>query len=403
MNLKLPVREAPKVVPGTEPYRTLFPIGIGIGLYGVGLWLVHAAGWIPYPGAAHSALLIQGFQQSFILGFLMTAMPAFLHAPHCHRGEQAAAVSLLAAFAVLAALGWVAAAEIAYVGTLLVPVFMVVRRVLARQAGPPPEEFALVAAGFATGIVGAIWTAGAAAGLWTEPVARYGLRLVAYGTVLMVVLGVGGLLVPTFMAMKEPLTIPGLAKAHERGPRRVLYATIIVSLLASLALEAAHRPVAGAWTRALVGSVVLLWVWKIFRTPGRADRLSFALWSAGWLLFAGLWAGVLFPLRPLVGAHIVFIGGFGFLTLGIATRVVVRHGGHPLPLESRVIGTASIVLLGAALVARVAAEAPDPASAARTTALAVAAAAWIGAWGLWGSKAIPLVRRRPERASLPPR
>lgn len=403
MTLRLAVREAPKVVPGTEPYRVLFPIGIGIGLYGVGLWVIHALGWIPYPGSAHAALLIQGFQQSFILGFLMTAMPAFLHAPHCRRGEMVAALGLLAAFALLAAIGWVAAAEIAYVGTLLVPVYMAASRVIARQAGPPPEEFILVAAGFATGIVGAVWTAGGAAGLWAEPTARYGIRLVAYGTVLMVVLGVGGLLVPTFMAMKEPLTIPGIAKAHQRGPRRILYAIIVVSLLASLALEAAHRPVTAAWTRALVGSVVLLWVWKLFRSPGRADRLSYALWSAGWLLFVGLWAGALFPQRPLVGAHIVFIGGFGFLTLGIGTRVVVRHGGHPLPLEARVIGTASLVLLGAALVARVAAETPDPASSARTTLLAVAAAAWIAAWGLWGWKAIPLVRRRPAKPSLPPR
>jgi len=396
MNLPLPVREAPKVIPGREPYRVLFPLGIAVGLAGVGLWIAHAAGLLAYPGTLHAMLLIQGFQQCFILGFLMTAMPAFLHAPHCDRIELAAAVGLLTAFVVLAGAGLVPAAQFAYAGTLLVPVAMVIRRVAAGRAGAPPEEFALVAAGFAVGLCGAVWTAGVAGGAWGEPIPRFGTRLVAFGMILPVVLGVGGLLVPTFMAMKKPLTIPGLAVAHQRGPRRVLYALVVVGLLASLLLEARHQPALGSVLRAVVGSTVLLWVWKLFRLPGRPDRLSYALWSAGWLLFIGLWASVLVPQRPLVGEHIVFVGGFGFLTLGIATRVVVRHGGHPLALESRVIGTAALVLLGAAVLGRLGAEAPDPASPDRIVLLAAAAAAWVCAWGIWVAKAAPLLRVRPR-------
>jgi hypothetical protein len=220
--------------------------------------------------------------------------------------------------------------------------------------------------------------------------------------ILPVVLGVGGLLVPTFMAMREPLTIPGIAKAHERLPRRVLYALIVPALLGALWLEAVHRSATGVLLRALVGSTMLLWVWKLYRLPGRADRLSYSLWSAGWLLFAGLWASVALPRHPLVGEHIVFVGAFGFLTLGIATRVVVRHGGHPLHLESRVIGTAALVLLGSALAVRVGAETQDAASSLRVNLLAAAAAAWIGAWGLWGSKAVPLVRRKPAKSPAGP-
>jgi uncharacterized protein involved in response to NO len=395
MSVQLPVREAPKVVPGAEPYRLLFPIGVAIGFVGVGLWIAHAFGWIPYPGTPHAALLLLGFQQCFVLGFLMTAMPAFLHAEHCRPEERAAAVLLVVASALATLLGWSAAASLLYLGTLLVPIWMAVRRVAGGKSGAPPEEFILVASGFLMGIVGAVWSAGSAAGLWIDPTPRFGLRLIGLGMILPVVLGVGGLLVPTFMAMREPLTIPGLARAHQRGPRRALYAAVVLLFVGALALEANRRPADAAWLRAIVGSLILLWVWKLFRPPGRADRLSYSLWSAGWLLFAGLWLAVLVPSRPLLGEHVIFLGGFGFLTLGIATRVTVRHGGYPLEWESRVIGAAALVLLGAALFTRALSEGVDPASATRTWLLAGAAAAWIGAWGRWAWKAVPLALRKP--------
>ncbi len=402
MGIPLPVREAPKVVPGREPYRRLFPLGIAIGMTGVGLWIAHAAGWIPYPGNPHAALLLLGFQQCFILGFLMTAMPAFLHAPHCRPEELAAAFFLVSAASFSALVGWASAAGLFYVGSLGVPIWMAVRRIAGRQAGPPPEEFILVAAGFVTGMVGAIWMSGAAAGLWVEPSPRFGLRLIGFGMILPVVLGVGGLLVPTFMAMREPLTIPGLARAHQRGPRRALYLLVVLLLVGAVALEGRGEPIAAAWVRALVGSALLLWVWKLFRLPGRADRLSYSLWTAGWLLFAGLWLGVLVPARPLLGEHVIFLGGFGFLTLGIATRVVVRHGGYPLVLESRVIGTAALVLLGLALLTRAFSESLDPAGATKTWFLAGAAAAWMAAWGRWAWKAVPLALRLPPPTKSAP-
>ncbi|MEK7315042.1 MAG: NnrS family protein, partial [Candidatus Eisenbacteria bacterium] len=204
-----------------------------------------------------------------------------------------------------------------------------------------------------------------------------------------------GLRVPTFLAMREPRTIPGLARAHERGPRRALYAVIVLLLVGAVALEGRGHSVAAAWVRAVVGSALLLWVWKLFRLPGRADRLAYSLWSAGWLLFVGLWLGVLAPAAPLLGEHVVFLGGFGFLTLGIATRVVVRHGGYPLVLESQVIGTAALVLLALALVTRAFSESLDPASTAKGWILAAAAAAWMAAWGRWAWKAVPLALRLP--------
>ncbi|MGE5175282.1 MAG: NnrS family protein [Hyphomicrobiales bacterium] len=397
---------APDAAPGTggtsavpDPYRILFPLGVAYGLTGAALWPLHALGWIPYPATLHWTLMAQGFQHCFILGFLLTAMPSFMHAEHCGRTELSIGVAAMAAFGVAALAGWPAIAQACYLATLVLVVGMAIRR--RRQGAPsPPVEFVLVAFGIALAAAGSLLIAGEALGLAAEPSPRLGIRLVWLGMILSSVLGVGGLLVPTFSAMREPLVIPGIARPHERAPRRRLYAGVALLLLASLALEATGHAPAGALLRAATASLVLLLVWKLFRAPGRTDLLSYSIWTAGWMIFAGLWLMALFPLRPLLGAHVVLIGGFALLTAGIGTRVVVRHGGYPLGEEGRVLRAGVVALLGVALAARVAAElAPD----ARAALLSASALAWIAAWTTWGAGAWPRVAPRRPRGDPPTR
>src|SRR5512135_2057051 len=77
-----------------EPYRLLFPLGAAFALAGVAPWLAAPFG-VAWPGPLHMALMIEGFEQSFVLGFLLTAMPAFTRGGRCARWELAAAVLLL--------------------------------------------------------------------------------------------------------------------------------------------------------------------------------------------------------------------------------------------------------------------------------------------------------------------
>jgi len=188
---------------------------------------------------------------------------------------------------------------------------------------------------------------------------------------------------------------------HERKPRRVLYASLAILLVAALALEGAGRSAAAAWVRAVAGSSMLLWVWKIFRRPGVKDLLSYCLWVSGWMVFAGLWTTALFSGKSLAGYHLMFIGGFSLLTLGIGTRVVIRHGRHPLPAEGRVLRTGVVAALGFALAARLGAElAPGHFLAL----LGLSGVSWILAWVLWGLGAIAYMARvaSPDAPKLAP-
>ncbi len=75
-----------------EPYRLLFPLGAVLGMLGTLVWILSALDRIPWPGPLHHLLMIEGFETCFIVGFLLTAMPGFLHADRCHPLELALAL-----------------------------------------------------------------------------------------------------------------------------------------------------------------------------------------------------------------------------------------------------------------------------------------------------------------------
>jgi hypothetical protein len=226
-----------------------------------------------------------------------------------------------------------------------------------------------------------------------------GGRLVSLGMVLSLVLGLGSLLVPTFAGLPAPLAIPGIAGAHERRGRVRLYAAVIAVFAAAFAAEAAGLPALGAWLRAVAATTMIVWVWKLVRLPARRDAPAFALWGSGWLLLAGLWVVALAPRFTLAGLHLTFIGGYALLTLGIATRVIVSHGRHPLEDERRVLTPWVIGLVLAALVARLAAE---WAPARAVILLGASGTLWVAGWLLWAWRAGPRVAPRRVVAPLVP-
>src|SRR5262245_59030684 len=62
----------------TDPYRIFFPIGIALGVFGVSIWPLYYYNFTQgYSGRAHALVQTNGFLYSFILGFLLTAIPKF--------------------------------------------------------------------------------------------------------------------------------------------------------------------------------------------------------------------------------------------------------------------------------------------------------------------------------------
>jgi uncharacterized protein involved in response to NO len=363
----------------------LFPLGVVYAMAAALVWPLHALGWIAYPAPLHWTLMVQGFLHCFILGFLLTALPSFLHADRTRPSEIGIVVAAMGVFGILALSGAIAAAQAAYLVTFAVLAVVVIRR-FPKRRGDPPEEFLLVALGLAFGAAGGGLRLAVEAGWIADPTPRFALHLIARGMVLALVLGIGGLLVPTFSAMREPLVIPGIARPGQRAPRRALYVPIAGAFVAAAACDGAGHPAAASWLRAIAGSVLGLLVWKLFRQPGRRDLLSYSIWGSGWFILAGLWLGALVPAKVVLGFHLIYLGGFGSLIMGIATRVVVTHGGYPPAHERRVLRPAAIAALLLAVAARVAGDlfpANGPAL------FGAGGVLWIAAWAIWSARAFP--------------
>ncbi|MEO5989376.1 MAG: NnrS family protein [Candidatus Eisenbacteria bacterium] len=386
-----------------EPYRVLFPAGAALGILGVLPWLLTALGAPGYPAALHRALMIEGFELCFVAGFLLTAMPAFTHGPRCRVGELQRVCVAIVGFAGSVHLGLEALAHaFAAVALLSLLVSLGSRIRLGRAA--PPEEFSLVGVGLLLGVTGTLGGALAAMGWLEEPAPYLFARMLSLGMMLALVLGLGGLLVPTFSAMAEPLTITGIARAGERKPRRIFLVMVALALLGALACEALRHPALGAWLRASAATASGLLAWKLWRRPGRRERLGWCLWGSGWCVLAGLWLAAVLPRQQLAAWHLLFAGGYGLLTLGIASRVVVSHGGHGLAGEHTVLAGPVLTLVILAVLTRVAAGWAPAGSAMH--AYSVAAALWMLAWGLWLLRVGPRVwttRGRPLLPTAPPR
>ncbi len=373
-----------------DPYRLLFPLGALAAIAGTAPWLLWPLGVLAYPAALHRTLMVQGFELCFVMGFLFTAMPAFTRGERCRPWELATGLALVLAGLGGALAGAALLAHAAFALAVLHIGLTLLRRILGAHA-KPPEEFAFVGLGLACGLAGGVLQALATLGRFADPAPNFAARLVSLGMVLSLVLGVGALLVPPFAGIREPLAIPGLAKPHERRGRRALYAALALAFAGAFALEAAGRASAGALLRALAGGTQVLGVWKVWRTPMRRDLYGWALWATGSMTGLGLLIAAIARAHEIAALHVTFVGGFGLLTLGIATRVTISHGRHPQRDESRLYGAPVVACVAAALALRLAAAAMPPDWL--PGAYAAAAAAWIAAVATWLAAAFPRLRR----------
>ncbi len=388
-----------------DPYRVLFPLGILAALAGLLPWLVFAVaarGWWPeswplwWPGPAHAALLAQGFELAFICGFLLTAMPAFTHGPRCTPGELAVVTTLVGTFILLRAFE-VPYAAWAWLATLLAVGVIVGRRVRLGAAAPP-EEYLLVATGIALGVAGGVVQVLVAHGVLGIVAERTGVRCVSLGMLPALVLGLGSLLVPTFARMENPLDIVGWARAGDRPRRRAFTLLIAALLVLSVNAEFLGRGTLGGWLRAIAVLVSTQLAWKLWRLPGRRDRLSWSIWTAGWGLVVGFTAAAIWPLHRVEAWHVAFVGGYALLTLGIGTRVVVSHGGHANTEERALLSTPALGALGLALLVRALGPVLWPTRIALHHGLA--AALGVLAFCLWLAAAWPRVRRTRKKVEL---
>jgi uncharacterized protein involved in response to NO len=295
----------------------LFPLGIVASLPGVWPWVSYHLGWADtYSGVRHGLLQIQGFEMAFAVGFLLTVLPRFLETQRTRLWELLVGWMLTAGGILALSLDDWWLGEWLFLALALHVTLFGLRRLRSRGDDPPPF-FAFLPVGFISA------AAGAALILW--PISgfeRLGENLVEQGILLAFILAVGSHLGPRLLYGHRGFPETTTPAAH----RRLLVLGMVgLVLLASFPLEVAVHAGVGQVLRAAIVSGYLFGVLRVYRAPTRPWLHLHLLRLSFWSLCAGLWLAPLFPGATLAVLHLSFIGGFGLMTIIIATRVVTGH------------------------------------------------------------------------------
>lgn len=375
----------------SDPYQILFPIGLIHALVGTIVWILFALNDGTYPGLSHPYQMTSGFLFTFACGFIMTAIPRFTGA------APSSNLELLIATAISIWTFFYPSAFSAFIILSFIAIF-ILKRFISRTYSPPPH-FIFLPIGLVLGISGSLILHLVQAKLLTADYLIAGKVFLYHGTMLSFLLGIGAKLISALLGWVAPPThqIESLTKkklsqtaAFNKWILPVCQAGLF---LTGFIIEVSYSPIFGRSIRASIATWIAIQNWRIFKLPLAPGKLPLWIWVTAWILLIGLWTHSLFPVWDVHAAHLIFMGGFGLITLLVASRVSLAHGGYSLDFEShsRIYSIFAILIIIAAL-ARVSAQwVPS-----FFQHLAYVATLWILAVVSWGVFFVPKILKRPS-------
>lgn len=386
-----------------QPYQIFFPIGIAYAVVGVVLWPLFSLGWIAYPAVIHAHFMALGFLLQFVMGFLLTSVPKMTVTTPIQTWEKFVAyiLSALPGFALVSPESLsITSPLIALTTFLFILFFFLTRRVRSGQR--LPELYDLIGVGLAFGALGAIfllcgqWFMSSA--VFSEAIVRIGKVLMHQAMIYTLTLGVGSSLIQSILEWSQDNTLIHIGKKTQRTARLNKTIALSVLILASalgngLAWDILAIP---EFIRAALFSWMAIHYWRLHHRPVNGGSLAFGVWVSAWGSVVGLWLQALRPNLGVHALHITLIGGFGLMTLLIASRVSLAHVGYSLAIErrSRLLSLTIGTCLLAALTRLAAPLIPN----AYFSHLTYAALTFLVACLLWSIYSIPRILGNHNRA-----
>ncbi len=375
-----------------EPFRLLFPLGTALGIAGVSLWPLFAAGWLEvYPAVAHTRIMIQGFLGAFVVGFLGTALPRLLEVPRIGLGATLGFGACLVVLSGMHAVGLTVAGDALFLTVLTVFFVVLAERARQRKDTPPPG-FVLVAMGMACAWAG---TALLVVDGWGAalPASVYALaRLFAWqGFLLLPVMGIGAFLLPRFFGLPNRHAFPELLMPTPEWKQRAAFAAGCgAAVLAGFVLEAFGWTRTGSGLRAVFVLVYFAREVPVHRARGVSGGLAVGLRLALVSVPLGYAVTAAFPAWQLAWVHIIFITGFSLLTFTVASRVLLGHSGQSHRFRDG--HPAVLVLSGCFIAALVVRLAADFHADQRFLLYAVSGVVWVTGAVVWAAASLPAIR-----------
>ncbi len=364
-----------------DPFRLFFLIGWIFSISGAALWTAFKYKVIDYyPIEIHGQMMMGGFLICFIMGFLMTAVPRFTETNYATGLELSVSTSMVAVLVWSGVTSSGLTFNYGILGSLLFIIFYSGRRFLKRKNNPP-DTFIFVGVALLVGVLGiSMVLEGGEAVL--------GKALLFQGMLLGLILGVGGRLVPGILGWTEIVSIQKKRYENKETFFKIIpvenYVGAVLFVI-SFFIEHLLNPDLGRVIRALVVLYIAIKYWRLPFFPKRRTVHTFLLWLSCWSIVLGAWIYCFLP--SLNTLHLIYIGGFGLITIMVASRVTLAHGGTGLDLESKVfpLGVVGFCILLAGITRASVSVVPD----SYLEHLNYSALTWILGMLVWGVVFIP--------------
>lgn len=305
-----------------EPYVLLFSTGCLAGVIGLVFWIFFQFGFIQfYPRALHGNLMFFGFLWSFVAGFLMTAIPKMTSTLPAQVSEISIGVGLVFFQVVLNVRNLTDAPVAIFLMQNVFLLFFILRRFLVNRK-VPFFGFVFIPMAFAQSILGV-------ALFYFYNDRNLFLQFAGEAFILNLILGLGSRLIPVISRL------PNALLPNERSNSDSLLRPVITLLFINIGYwcDIFDFKTVGAALRILGTLFAAIYLLKLFVKPVTWSFVGIGLKIAVVLLTLGQILS--FPLlnNILAGQHFIYIGGFSMITLLVATRVMLAHGGQSLNYE----------------------------------------------------------------------
>ena len=368
-------------------FRPLYIAGCAWALLSVAVWIfMPTLIRDPFNGLSwHAHEMLWGFIATIAVGFLLTAAATWTKTNPL-KGSGLAAVTALWC---IARVGYLWGGPIAFwIGAVSETAFFVVSGIFLMRAmlrGKSRRNYGVPLLVIGLGLINILYLQAVLSGDYVLLIERFNLGMICMAVI---VLLIGRRVIPFFsMRMVPDLSIPMLVRSG--------HIQLSISVLAiGFGLAQMHGLMAIAL--ALTGLISL---WQCVRWKPLSVLHKPMLWilylgyiatGIGLLLAAaqigGISSGVL--ARPALHVHVIGMGGFSILIIGMVTRTALGHMGRPLALDTSML--ISYYFMVAAVVFRLAALWP---TSLVKPLLDASALAWILCMSLYLWRFVPMLLR----------
>lgn len=367
------------------PYQVFFPLGVLNALLAVGVWFIKDLGWFSTPTLLiHAKLVAGGFLWSFIVGFLMTALPRMSGTQSANIFEYIISIGL---FIVLTLSAWQIDGRFFYATQIALIIFVIfyAGRRLIKTIKPLPIFVSHILIAMVLALIGCIYH--------FNGNSYMGLHLYHLGATLLLVLGIG----TRFFAF-----LSGLSSDFENSNKpfsRIMFH--MNGVFTGLFLYIAGSGLRWAYLGLTLTSLLYLFkIWRVQRTSDRPSALKYAMQAVAAMIPLSFFLTWWMPALFISWFHLLFIGCFALITFSVASRVTLAHGSYSLDFEIKsrglwylltflVLGSASRVLYGLT------------SGLWQKSYLHLAATFWFAALFIWGKEFLPRIFKKgpQEKAS----